>query len=119
LPRRRRASIDAESARRLRSVSYHLCYRNGVAQRHKRSISLPPDLDDAIEHAATATGTTVSAWLAETAAHRLKLDAGRNAIAAWENDHGALTPDELAEGLERARKLLGRHSRPTTKRKSA
>jgi predicted transcriptional regulator len=82
-----------------------------MPQRHKRSISLPPDLDDAIEHAAAATGTTVSAWLAETAAHRLHLDAGRDGVARWEKDHGPLTPDELAEGLERARHLLGRSAR--------
>jgi len=90
-----------------------------MAQRHKRSISLPPDLDDAIGHAAAAEGTTVSAWLAETAAHRLKLDAGRSAIAEWEEEHGSLTPDELAEGLDRARRLLGRSSRRTATRKSA
>lgn len=90
-----------------------------MALRHKRSISLPPDLDDAIEHAAAADGTTVSAWLAETAAHRLKLDAGRGAIAAWEQEHGPLTADELAEGLDRARRLLGRNSRRTVTRKSA
>jgi len=79
-----------------------------MAQRHKRSTPLPSDLDDAIEHA--ADGATVSAWLAETAAHRLKLDAGRGAIAAWEQEHGPLTADELAAGLDRARRLLGRRS---------
>ncbi|MEZ5142227.1 MAG: hypothetical protein R2726_06860 [Acidimicrobiales bacterium] len=89
-------------------LSYFLYYRRVMAQRHKRSISLPPELDEAIEGAAHAEGTTVSAWIAETAAHRLRLDAGRSAIAAWEADNGALTPDELAEGLQRARRLLGR-----------
>jgi hypothetical protein len=52
----------------------------------------------------------VSGWLAETAAHRLRLDAGRRGIADWENENGALTPDELADGLARARALLGRPS---------
>jgi hypothetical protein len=89
-----------------------------MAQRHKRSISLPPDLDVAIEQAATAEGTTVSAWLADTAAHRLRIDAGRAGIAEWEKAHGPLTAEELAEGLDRARKLLGRTSRSHT-RKSA
>ncbi len=79
-----------------------------MAQRHKRSISLPPDLDDEIQRAATSSGTTVSAWLAETAAHRLRLEAGRSAIAAWEVEHGALTSAEVVDGLERARRLLGR-----------
>jgi hypothetical protein len=46
---------------------------------------------------------------AELAAHvvrRLKLDAGRAAIAEWERDHGALTAAERAAGLARARRLL-------------
>jgi len=89
-----------------------------MARRHKRSISLPPDLDDAVEHAAAADGTTVSAWIAETAAHRIKLDPGRGAIAEWEQVHGPLTAEELAEGLDRARHLLGRSSRRATARKS-
>jgi hypothetical protein len=65
-------------------------------QRHKRSISLPPDLAKDIERAAESEGKTVSKWIAQTAAHRLKLEAGRRAIAAWELDHGALTASELA-----------------------
>jgi hypothetical protein len=81
-----------------------------VAQRQKRSISLPAGLADAIEQAAAAEGTTVSGWLADTAAHRLRLDAGRRGIAEWEREHGQLTPDELADGLARARALLGKRS---------
>jgi hypothetical protein len=79
-----------------------------MAVRQKRSISLPPDLADAIERAATQDGTTVSAWLADTAAHRLRLDAGRRGIAEWERRYGPLTADELADGLARARALLRR-----------
>lgn len=79
-----------------------------MATRQKRSISLPPELADAIEQAAERDGTTVSAWIAATAAHRLRLEAGRQGVAAWERQHGVLTPDELAEGLARARALLRR-----------
>ena len=88
-----------------------------MAQRQKRSISLPAELADAIEHAAAAEGTTVSGWLADTAAHRLRLDAGRHGIADWERQNGSLTPEELANGLARARALLGRPSarRPAKK----
>ncbi len=81
--------------------------------RQKRSISLPPELADAIDAAAAAEGTTVSAWIAETAAHRLRLDAGRHGIADWERKHGNLTADEIAEGLARARSILRRT--PATK----
>lgn len=79
-----------------------------MAQRAKRSVSLPPELAQAIDRAAAEDGTSFSAWLADTAAHRLRLQAGRHAIAEWELDHGPLTPDELADGLARARSLLGR-----------
>ncbi len=90
-----------------------------VAQRQKRSISLPTPLADAIDQAAAAAGTTVSGWLAETAAHRLRLDAGRRGIADWENDNRPLTPDELADGLARARALLGQPATHDAAKRSA
>lgn len=90
-----------------------------MAQRAKRSISLPPELAQAIDRAAAQDGTTFSAWLATTAAHRLRLEAGRHAIAEWEQDHGPLTTDELADGLARARSLLGRAKAKRPSRQSA
>jgi hypothetical protein len=81
-------------------------------------VSLPSELAQEIDRAAARSRTTFSGWLAETAAHRLRLDAGRRALTAWERDHGALTADERAEGLSRARALLGR-SRSKPARKSA
>lgn len=95
-------------------LSYRLSYHHLMAQRQKRSISLPSDLADAIDVAATAEGTTVSAWIAETAAHRLRLDASRRGVAEWERQHGALTPGEIADGLARARAMLRRQ--PSRKR---
>ena len=92
------------------ALSYLLSYHSIMAQRQKRSISLPADLAHAIDQAATAEGTTVSAWIAETAAHRLRIDAGRQGVAEWERQHGALTPEELADGLARARAVLRRQS---------
>ena len=90
------------------ALSYHLSYHHIMAQRQKRSISLPSDLAVAIDVAAATEGTTVSAWIAETAAHRLRLDAGRQGVAEWERQHGALSPDEIADGLARARAMLRR-----------
>jgi hypothetical protein len=86
-----------------------------MAPREKRSISLPAELADAIDRAAADEGTSFSAWLADTAAHRLRLEAGRRGIAEWEAEHGPLTPEELAEGLTRARALLGRGPARTSK----
>lgn len=81
-----------------------------MARREKRSISLPAELAAAIDEAAAASGTSVSRWLADTAAHRLKLEAGRRGIAEWEAEHGALTEEELAVGRARARAILGREA---------
>ena len=77
-----------------------------MAVREKRSISLPPEVAATIDEAVEAAGTNVSAWITATVVHRLRLDAGRAAIAEWEREHGALTADELADGLARARALL-------------
>jgi hypothetical protein len=90
-----------------------------VARRTKRSISLPPEIARAIDRAAAGHGTSFSGWLAETAAHRLRLEAGRRAIAEWEHEHGALTAEELADGLARARALLGRGARRRPARRLA
>ena len=88
-----------------------------MARRTKRSISLSPELAVAIDRAAAERGETFSGWLAETASHRLRIEAGRRGLAEWERAHGALTADELDEGRARARALLRRKSEG--KRRSA
>ena len=96
-----------------RRLSYRLCYSEGMAQRDKRSVSFPPELARAIDEAASEAGQSFSAWITETASQRLHLEAGRRGVAAWERDHGPLTERELAEGVNRARELLGRGRRST------
>lgn len=90
-----------------------------MAQREKRSVSLPPRLAREIQEAAAREETSFSGWLADTAAHRLRLDAGRRGIAEWERGHGPLTPAELGDGLARARALLARTSGGKRSRRSA
>lgn len=87
-----------------------------MAQREKRSVSLPPRLARAIAQAAVRDETSFSGWIAETAAHRLRLESGRQAIAEWERQNGPLTLAELADGLARARTALGRPSRRRARR---
>lgn len=99
-------------------LSYHLCYR-GLMAREKRSISLPADLAAEVARAAEAVGTTVSGWLAETAARRLKLEAGLEGVAAWEAQAGALTDEERAKGEAWARRVLGRVVADESERASA
>lgn len=82
-------------------------------------MSLPHELAAAIDCAAEVEGTSFSAWLADSAAHRLRLEAGREGVAQWEAEHGPLTTEELAEGLARARALLGRQPTRARSRRRA
>jgi hypothetical protein len=83
-------------------------YHDVMVERGRHSISMSPELARAVKAAARAEGLTFSAWLSQTAERRLKLDAGRQAIAEWEAENGAFTPEELAAGLAWARWSLGR-----------
>lgn len=60
------------------------------------SISLDPELGDAVRSAAAQAGQPVSAWLAEAAAGKLRAEALAQFIAGWEAEHGALTAEEVA-----------------------
>ena len=81
------------------------CYRwhVGVA---KLSIAL----DARVAHRAAASaarhGLSLSAWLNRAAEHALAIEDGLAAVAEWEAEHGALTPEELKAAdavLERIR----------------
>jgi hypothetical protein len=89
-----------------------------MATRKKRSISMPPDLDAAIEAAAAAAGTTYSGWLAETARKEFTIRAGLAAVAAYEKEEGAFSAQELVEAeawalaaIERSRRSGNRSRR--------
>lgn len=99
-------------------VSYQVCYRVGMAKRTKRSVSLAPDLAVAIDRAAAERGESFSGWLSATAAQRLRIEAGRRGLLAWERANGALTVEELNDGRARARALLRTH-KVERKRRSA
>jgi len=95
---------------RQRVMSYRCATIVIMAVRKKRSISMPPDLDAEIAAAAALAGMSYSAWLAETARREFTIRAGLAAVSQFEQDHGAFTPEELAEAeqwaataVERAR----------------
>jgi hypothetical protein len=71
-------------------------YSEGVADRVKRSVSMPPEVDGRVAAAAAAAGLTYSAWLARAAERELTIRAGLDAVATWEAQHGAITDAELA-----------------------
>ncbi len=75
--------------------------------RVKRSVSLSGELAAQIDAAAAASATSFSAWLAESAAHRLRMEAGRQALAEWEAENGSLTETERREAKVRVARMLG------------
>ena len=50
----------------------------------KMSVSFDLELGEAIRESATGSGQSVSAWLADAARDRLRLEALAQAIEAWE-----------------------------------
>lgn len=70
----------------------------GFIKYAKRSISLPEDLDAELARQAQAEGTTVSALLAQAAAHALQIRRGLAAVENWKREMGVtFTADEIAE----------------------
>jgi hypothetical protein len=63
----------------------------------KMSVSFDLELGAAIRASATAADQSVSTWLAEAARDRLRLEALGEAVAAWEQQYGALSEADVAE----------------------
>ena len=75
----------------------------------KLSISLDPELGDAVRSAAARAGQPVSSWLAEAAAGKLRAEALAEFLDGWEAEHAGLTAEELARA-ERELGVTGRES---------
>ena len=92
-------------------------YDGRVSPVSRRSISLPEDVDAAVEAAAVAAGLSVSAWLARVVEHHFRLRRGLAGIAEWEAEHGAFTDEELEDGRAWATRVLsGEPPGPITRR---
>jgi hypothetical protein len=63
----------------------------------KMSVSFELELGEAIRSSAAGEGRSVSAWLAEAARDRLRLEALGDAVGAWEETFGPLTDAEVAD----------------------
>lgn len=99
---------------RLESLSYSCTTMSPVAGRKKRSISMPPDLDARIQHAAEAGGVTYSAWLAAAARKEFLLQDGLEGVAEFERANGPFTDTELAEADAWAAEAVERSRRTGT-----
>jgi predicted transcriptional regulator len=62
----------------------------------KVTITLDEDLVEAMTRTARETGVPLSRLIASAAEREMRRRIGLAAVAEWEAEHGALTPEELA-----------------------
>lgn len=74
------------------------------------SVMMDPDLGQAVREAAATAGISVSRWVADAAAERLRHQLLGAALAAWDVEDGALSAEEL-DAASRELNLPGRHGR--------
>ncbi|MGH4007594.1 MAG: hypothetical protein ACRDTH_05395 [Pseudonocardiaceae bacterium] len=60
------------------------------------SVTVPADIAQQVRTAAEQASETISGWLTTAAQHRLRLDAGRQLLAEYEAEYGAVTEQERA-----------------------
>ena len=63
----------------------------------KRSLSFPSDVFEAVEEEARRDGVPISSIVTQATRDWLLIRQGLRAVAEWEAEHGAFTPEELAE----------------------
>ena len=79
-----------------------------MTQVDRFSVTMPPELGEGVRQAAARQGTSVSAWLSEAAADRLRNELLGIALDAWESEDGSFTEAELGAAASR----LGLTPRP-------
>jgi hypothetical protein len=81
-----------------------------VAQVDRLSVTMAPQIGTAVREAAAREGISVSTWLTEAAAQRLRNDLLGVALDQWEAEDGPFSDDELnaaAEALRGSRRRRG------------
>ena len=66
-----------------------------MAQVDRLSVTMAPEIGTAVREAAAGEGTSVSAWLTDAAAQRLRNDLLGAALDLWEVEDGPFSDDEL------------------------
>ncbi len=64
------------------------------------SITMEPKLGAAARRAAKRAGMSISAWIADATADRVRNEALGRALDEWEADEGAFTPAELSSAAQ-------------------
>jgi hypothetical protein len=72
-----------------------------MAQVDRFSVTMPPELGSGVRQAAARQGTSVSTWLSEAAADRLRNELLGAALDDWESEAGAFTEAELDAAASR------------------
>ena len=67
----------------------------------KMTISLPPELAASLDEDAASKGESVSSWVADAVARKLRRNVARRVLREFESVHGTLTKTEK----DKARKL--------------
>lgn len=72
-----------------------------MAQVDRFSVTMPPELGEGVRQAAARQGTSVSTWLTEAAADKLRNEFLGAALDQWEAEDGSFTQAELDEAASR------------------
>ena len=72
-----------------------------MAQVDRFSVTMPVELGEGVRHAAARAGVSVSAWLSEAAADRIRNELLGAALDTWESEEGAFTEAELDAAASR------------------
>lgn len=72
-----------------------------MAQVDRFSVTMPPELGEGVRQAAARQGTSVSTWLSEAAADRLRNELLGAALDEWESEDGPFTEAELNAAASR------------------
>jgi hypothetical protein len=72
-----------------------------MAQVDRFSVTMRPELGEGVRQAAARQGTSVSTWLSEAAADRLRNELLSAALDAWESEDGPFTEAELDAAASR------------------
>ena len=78
----------------------------------KLAITVDPDIHAKVVRAAKAEHKSISAWMTAAARQALLVKDGLAAVAEWEEEHGALTTEELDEARRRVARPARRDKRP-------
>lgn len=82
------------------------------------SITMDSALGDAARKAAKRANLSVSAWIAEATADRLRNEALKDALVHWQSSDGAFAPSELAAAENALNSTTARRPRAAASRRS-